>query len=266
MPSSYHDPALDASHQHTHDHIHHSTHAQHIGNDQPVYTIGTTDDHSASPIAKSPGYAADHRDHDRKHESTLHDVEKGSDVPITPSSSCEGTAGVVTSSSSFYRRFRVWFHLGFWLLATAWWSASLALHHLDKNWVVPFLIWLFITLRIATFYFPASRLMTPVRWMWQNTAVRLCHLIPERLCPYVGAAGTMAVILVGSFASEESDDNTRANRAISLFGLIVLIFALWATSRNREAINWHTVIAGMLMQYVVALFVLRTLSATTSSR
>lgn len=83
-------------------------------------------------------------------------------------------------------------------------------------------------------------------------------MIPEKLRIPGGAALTIAVIIVGSMASEESEDNTRANRAVSLFGLAVIIFAFWATSRTRKAINWHTVIVGMLVQFIIALFVLRT--------
>jgi CNT family concentrative nucleoside transporter len=64
-------------------------------------------------------------------------------------------------------------------------------------------------------------------------------------------------MLIGSFASPESADNTRANRAVSLFGLAVFLFVLWATSRNRKKIIWHTVIVGMLTQFIIALFVLR---------
>jgi CNT family concentrative nucleoside transporter len=73
-----------------------------------------------------------------------------------------------------------------------------------------------------------------------------------------GAAITIATIIIGAFASEESQDNTRANRAVSLFGLVVFLFAFWATSRNRSKIVWHTVIVGMLVQFIIALFVLRT--------
>ena len=58
--------------------------------------------------------------------------------------------------------------------------------------------------------------------------------------------------------SEESQDNTRANRAVSLFGMLVSICAMWATSRNRSKIQWHTVIVGYLAQFIIALFVLRT--------
>lgn len=100
--------------------------------------------------------------------------------------------------------------------------------------------------------------MKPVRFVWNNTCVRVIEIIPEKYRTICGAAGTVAVIIVGSFASAESADNTRANRAVSLFGLVVLMFALWATSSDRKAIKWHTVIVGMLTQFIIGLFVLRT--------
>ncbi|KAL6415560.1 uncharacterized protein AUP68_02124 [Ilyonectria robusta] len=73
-----------------------------------------------------------------------------------------------------------------------------------------------------------------------------------------GAAVTIGAILIGSFVSEEKEDNTRENRAISLFGMLVFIAFLWATSRDRSKINWRTVIGGMLAQYIIGIFVLRT--------
>ena len=40
-------------------------------------------------------------------------------------------------------------------------------------------------------------------------------------------------------------------------GLIVFQFGFWATSRNRSAIQWRTVIIGLFIQQVIALFVLK---------
>ena len=97
-----------------------------------------------------------------------------------------------------------------------------------------------------------------MHFVWNNTGVRFAAMIPEKLKIPLGGALTVAVILIGSFASPESQDNTRPNRAVSLFGLAVFIFVLWLTSRNRKAIKWHTVIVGMLVQFIIALFVLRT--------
>lgn len=97
-----------------------------------------------------------------------------------------------------------------------------------------------------------------MHWVWNHVSGPVVSRIPERMRIPLGAAITIAVIIVGSFASKESQDNTRANRAVSLFGLAVFIFLLWATSRNRKKVAWHTVIVGMLVQFIVALFVLRT--------
>jgi CNT family concentrative nucleoside transporter len=74
-------------------------------------------------------------------------------------------------------------------------------------------------------------------------------MIPEKLRVPLGALGTVAVIVVGGFASPTSGDNNLANRGISLLGLALLIAGMWATSRNRKAINWHTIIMGMVRSW-----------------
>ena len=113
-------------------------------------------------------------------------------------------------------------------------------------------------LRLFFWHVPITIVTKPMHWVWNNTGVRFVSYIPEHVRIPAGAALTIAVIIVGSFASAESQDNTRANRAVSLFGLVVFLFGFWATSRNRSKIVWHTVIMGMLLQFIIALFVLRT--------
>jgi CNT family concentrative nucleoside transporter len=141
---------------------------------------------------------------------------------------------------------------------TGWWVASLVLHRDDKNWLVPFLLWLVIALRILTYYLPARYLSQAIRFVWVRTVVPLVALIPARFRTLLGGLGALAVVILGAFVSEEYQDNTRENRAISLLGLLLILFAFWATSKHRHAINWQTVINGMLCQYIIGLFVLRT--------
>lgn len=169
--------------------------------------------------------------------------------------------GEVISKPWYHRWLRHWKHVAYaviWLLFTGWWIASLILHRHDKNWVIPFLLYLAITLRIIFFYVSISIITRPAFYAWKRTARPLVRVIPEKLRIPAAALLTIAVILIGSFASPESADNTRDNRAVSLFGLVVCIFSLWITSRDRSRINWHTVIVGMLVQFIIALFVLRT--------
>ena len=97
-----------------------------------------------------------------------------------------------------------------------------------------------------------------MNWTWNRTIVRVGMMVPPKWRIPGGAMIVIAAFLVGTFVTEETAGNTRDNRAVSLFGLLVFIGVLWATSRNRKAIQWHTVIVGMMLQYVVALFVLRT--------
>lgn len=139
-----------------------------------------------------------------------------------------------------------------------WWIAGLVLHRSDYGWLIPFLLWLFIMIRLVTFYVPSRYAMMPVAFVWKNVVQRVVYMIPEHLRLPLGAAGSVAVILVGTFVTEESQDNTRANRAVSCFGLIVFVAGFWATSRDRKRVQWHTVIVGMLAQFVLAVFVLRT--------
>ncbi len=134
----------------------------------------------------------------------------------------------------------------------------MVLHRYDYGWLIPFLLYLAITLRLIFFWVPITVVTKVMHFAWNHTGVRVHQLIPEKLRLPAGAAVTVAVMLVVAFVSEESADNTRGNRAISLLGLAVMIALLYATSRDRRKIRWHTVIGGMLTQFIIALFVLRT--------
>ncbi|KAK2737658.1 hypothetical protein FQN57_007465 [Myotisia sp. PD_48] len=158
----------------------------------------------------------------------------------------------------YRKQIRIATHIIIWLVFTGWWIAGLILRRKDLGWVVPFLVYLAVTLRLVFFHIPIALVTKPIYWVWRNTAQPFARLIPAKFHTLAGAALVTSVILIGAFASEESQDNTRANRAVSVFGLAVLIAGLWATSNNRKKIVWRTVIVGMLVQFVIALFVLRT--------
>lgn len=103
-----------------------------------------------------------------------------------------------------------------------------------------------------------SLVWSPVKWVWAHSALKVYDFIPAKMHKPSAALVTVAVFLVGTMVPEETGDNTRANRAVSLFGLVVMIALLTATSRDWRKIPWHTVIGGMLTQFIIAVFVLRT--------
>ncbi|KAL2675709.1 hypothetical protein Neosp_011899 [[Neocosmospora] mangrovei] len=261
------DPALQAENQHRHEHHNHSPRVDADGGHQdPVYYTEGTAGHDATAVP--------HEGHLHKHgvdAVPVTSMEKtGHGTPPDYSDHEKTEAGVVASTGDDSERSRPgWLvlilrykrpiiHLFLFMLFTGWWIASLVVHRNDKNWVVPFLLWLAITLRLIFFYVPIRYVSGPIRWTWHHTAVVVYDKIPPKLRTPAGAVVAIATILVGSFVSEEVADNTRENRAVSLFGIAVFLFVLWVTSKDRRRINWRTVIGGMLGQYIIGLFVLRT--------
>ncbi|KAF2091245.1 hypothetical protein K490DRAFT_71459 [Saccharata proteae CBS 121410] len=251
------DPALDVAREHHHDHLHHDAFAEKGHRDEIAYTKGTTDDR---PIV--PDQSTLHHRHNARPASEkdgvvdFSDAERGSTSPVN--SRDEGEEHKRGPVAQFYARYRIFFHIFIWLFFTGWWIASVVVHRHDKNWVIPFLLYLAISLRLLFFHAPITVVTVPMHVVWNNTGVRFAALIPQKLALPLSALLVVAVFLIGTFASPVSQDNTLDNRAISLLGLVIFIAVLWATSRNRKMINWHAVIVGMLMQYIIALFVLRT--------
>ncbi|KAF1831159.1 H+/nucleoside cotransporter-like protein, partial [Decorospora gaudefroyi] len=257
------DPALDIAREHEHPHVHHSAHAAHP--DNIVYSSGTTDEKTSKFFQPS---AQDSHLHHRHPVDEKHDLEKanGYDYEVEKATPCSSDPELEAeekkkpwySPSVLYRRYRLPLHIFIGAFFTGWWIASLVVHRNDKNWIIPFLFWLCIMIRIITLHVPITIVTKPMHWVWANTGSRVANLIPEKMRVPAGALLTISVIIVGAFASPESEDNTRADRAVSLFGLVTFISMFYGTSRNRSKIVWHTVIVGMLVQFIIALFVLRT--------
>ena len=144
-------------------------------------------------------------------------------------------------------------------MCCSWWITGLVLHRTNKNWLIPFLLYLAIILRLVTLYAPMRPLLTGLRYLWTRLLVQPTQrLLLARAQTPLGAVLVICVFIVGAMGSPEAANNTRSNRAVSLFGLAFMLFALWITSKHRSHIAWRAVIVGMLVQFVVALVVLRT--------
>lgn len=253
------DPALDLAREHRHEHTHHGGLAaadkdRLAMHDDIAYSAGTTD--KGRDIMDTPPQDYDaHKMNDAKAaEKSVSDEESGgvggvSNVELT------GPGPV----RRFYRRFRPFFHVFFFLFLTSWFITGLFFHRHDTyGWLKPFLFWLALSLRLLTCWVPAAWALKPLQFVWKYTVSPSHDMIPAKLRQPLAGAGTIAVFLVGSLVPAETGDNTRVNRLISLIGLSLMILFMWAFSRDRRHIAWHTVIGGMLSQFIIALFVLRT--------
>lgn len=254
------DPALRPENQHTHEHLHHSPRVDADGSHHHVvYTKGTSPDPGVVP-EQSHLPKHDEIETASTHKPPAYVVNSDSEKPdvVAGAEREEREPAQSGRIMRWYRRHRWIGHLFIFALFTGWWIATLVLHRHDMNWVVPFLVWLAITLRLIFFHVPISYVSRPIKWTWKRTGVFVYERLPPKSRTPLGAFVTVAAILIGTFVTEENADNNRENRAVSLFGLVVLIFVFWLSSKKRSAIQWRTVIGGMLAQYVIALFVLRT--------
>ena len=98
----------------------------------------------------------------------------------------------------------------------------------------------------------------PLYAVWNTTAVPIGQMIPEKYRTPAAAVFVVAVILAVTFGSPQTEQNSFKNRGISLAGLVIFYAGLYLTSADRKRIVWRTVLVGLLCQFILALFVLRT--------
>lgn len=152
-------------------------------------------------------------------------------------------------------------HVVIGMFFTAWWISILAQDKHRKKWLIPTVFYWMLMVRLISWH---SRILYVLLHAAQKVWNFACDIIYTKLLPkklyrlLAGATITLAVVLLGTFITEESEYSMRSDRAISFLGLVVAIAGLWATSRNRLKVNWNAVIGGVLMQFIVSLFVLRT--------
>ncbi|KAI1334963.1 H+/nucleoside cotransporter-like protein [Xylariaceae sp. FL0016] len=245
------DPVLNVANEHSHEHLHHGGAAaadlnHHHHPDEVVYSAATPEKSFEKSFEKNRDYAAN--------EKSVTDEESGNIGHIHETED----DGKKHHISYYYRKFRLLVHFAIWALFTAWWVYGLVKFRHTKNWLIPFLLYLAITLRLIFLWVPVKYVMIPLKFAWRHTAFRLYELTPKSLHRPLAAAITVAVFLIGTMVPASSAENTRASRAQSLFGLVVMIAVMTATSKNWKKIPWHTVIGGMLTQFIIAVFVLRT--------
>jgi len=140
----------------------------------------------------------------------------------------------------------------------SWWIAGLILHRHDLGWLIPFLVWLGLSIRIFTLVFPLNLAQNVLPLLPTRKISSAIDSIQPRYRLAFLALLTLAVVLAGTFGTQETPSNTRADRAVSLFGLAVFLTMFWVTSRNRKEISWRAVLMGILSQFLLGLFVLRT--------
>ncbi|KAJ2913461.1 hypothetical protein MD484_g6952, partial [Candolleomyces efflorescens] len=118
----------------------------------------------------------------------------------------------------------------------------------------------FLTARriIAFRFIPNSVVTKPVGAVWVPLVQTPWYKLPYRARLAIGWACLLAIVFGTAFGFKLEPGTSYGDRAINVLGLFIFQLGFWATSKHRSHVPWPTIIVGLFLQQVIALFVLKT--------
>ncbi|KAK9670779.1 hypothetical protein K7432_017486 [Basidiobolus ranarum] len=157
---------------------------------------------------------------------------------------------------TFYQRFRLPIHIAAIMLYTGYMIATWILH--GRKSLVPSLLWAFVSLKVMFYHVPTSVVSKPIGWVFSQL-IRFAMRFSSRVRWIVSVVFTVAFIVgITLGLPVVKGHSTLTDRVRSLGGLCAFILLLYATSTDRKRIRWATVISGILLQFILGLFILKT--------
>ncbi|KAF8629114.1 hypothetical protein AX17_005700 [Amanita inopinata Kibby_2008] len=192
-------------------------------------------------------------------ESFADEKEKSPvDVPVTMVKDSEAQGVQVDKRKALYANIRPLILAGLAAVILGWWISSIVLKATRHRWIVQTLFaWAFVLI-IAFRFIPNSIISRPIGAVWKPLIERPWYRLSYRTRLTIGWLCLLAIVFGSAFGFKLQENTTYGDRAISVLGLAVFQFCFWATSSNRSEIPWPTVIVGLFLQQVIALFVLKT--------
>jgi len=144
------------------------------------------------------------------------------------------------------------------IVILGWWISATILKATRHRWIVQTLFaWAFILI-IAFRYIPTSVVSHPISSVWNPVVQEPWYKLPYRTRLAIGWLCLVGIVFGSAYGFKLQPGTNFGDRTINVAGLFVFQFCLWATSKHRSHIPWPTVIVGLFMQQVIALFVLKT--------
>ncbi|KAJ4468265.1 Na+ dependent nucleoside transporter C-terminus-domain-containing protein [Lentinula aciculospora] len=165
---------------------------------------------------------------------------------------------VVSRSSQFYQRFRPFILAAVAAIIIGWWISATVLKATRHRWIVQTLFAWFFVLVIAFRFIPNTVITKPVGAVWEACVQDPFYKLPRYTRLAVGWLCLIAIVFGSAFGFPLEENTDYGDRAISVLGLFVFQCCFWLSSKFRNQIPWPTVIVGLFLQQVVALFVLKT--------
>ncbi|KAG2177551.1 hypothetical protein INT44_008063 [Umbelopsis vinacea] len=201
---------------------------------------------------------------DKKESAFDERLEKNeSPIPVGAATDEETQAfdGKLTFDN-FFERYRNWVRLATWLIFTGFLIAALVLQvpkgYSQENLILG-LIYAWVTLYFFFCIVPTTIVTKPWNRFWSTVSRPIMRMpLLWRKLGYCFFTFAVIVITIFSLPDNPANGSTRVRKLIALFGMLVFITLVWLSSNNRRAVPWFTVASGMLLQFLLALFVFKT--------
>ncbi|KAI7856544.1 Na+ dependent nucleoside transporter C-terminus-domain-containing protein [Circinella umbellata] len=171
----------------------------------------------------------------------------------------EGKTKKKFNYSEFYGRHRKWFHLAMFLIFTGYVAAAFALQvpkGYDSENLVLGILYAFFTLYILFQHIPISIIINPFLAAVSFVG-RPVMKLSRRVRGALYFGGVLVIIAVVVFSMPETENSTRLQRLIGFVGLLFFLGGTFACSNNHREVNWNTVSGGILLQFLLGLFVFK---------
>jgi CNT family concentrative nucleoside transporter len=147
---------------------------------------------------------------------------------------------------------------GIWLLITAFVIGMIIKGRGKAGFELACVVYIFLSLRLLARHVSMSQTIYPVIESTANSVGKGFSWFPKQYTTHLLFAITAGLMVGTALLTPLTPSSSIAARLQSLAGIVVLLALMYATSRKRSAIPWHTVASGLLIQYLIAIFVLKT--------
>ena len=143
-------------------------------------------------------------------------------------------------------------------LILGWWISATVLKATRGRWLVQTIFAWFFLLVILFRFIPASVVSRPVSAVWMPLVQRPWYRLPRYLRLTIGWLCLLGIIFGSAFGFPLPAGTSYGDRVISIVGILLFQCGFYISSTKRSAVPWPTVIVGLFIQQVVALFVMKT--------
>ncbi|KAI8612698.1 Na+ dependent nucleoside transporter C-terminus-domain-containing protein [Chytriomyces sp. MP71] len=150
-------------------------------------------------------------------------------------------------------------HLAIWIPITAFIIALIINGRGKSGFELAIVVYAFITLRLLAQHVSMSQLVyAPLGKLFDMVFGWIPRTIPANLQMPIAGGLYLVILIVTACATPVTEVGTIPQRIQSIIGLLIMTGGLYASSANKKAINWRTVVCGFFLQFIIALFILKT--------